>query len=364
MSKGLDYAFYPHPSVAAIKAEGAVFVCRYTSAYAPSDAQGKNLLAAEKDALLAAGISIVIVAEEDAGRMLGGTSAGVADAAHADAVVHALGMPALPVYFACDFDATTAQQAAINAYLDGAASVIGRNRVGIYGGFYPVKRALDAGKAVYAWQSYAWSGTPTLWDGRAQLRQTQNDVKIGGADCDRDVSMAVDYGQWPRPGGETVDATISEGATGAGVLKAQGRLNRHSANPAVVVDGAFGPATTTAVKSFQTRRTLTVDGTVGPLTWAALNAAPLVPGQLAAPAWLATDHKRLPICWAPVPGATGYTAVAYGIDGKEYARAATVTATWCVLDGLAPGGTYTVKVWANGGKVAPAGAELTVTLPA
>ena len=203
-------------------------------------------------------------------------------------------MPALPVYFACDFDASTAQQAAINAYLDGAASVIGRNRVGIYGGFYPVKRALDAGKAVYAWQSYAWSGTPTLWDGRAQLRQTQNCVSVGGADCDRDVSMAADYGQWPRPGGEPVDATISEGDTGPGVAKAQGRLNIHGAAPAVTADGVFGPATTTAVRAFQTRRTLTADGTVGPLTWAALNTAPLVPGQLPAPAGLRIDRKRLP----------------------------------------------------------------------
>ena len=363
MAKGLDYST-SHPSISAIKAEGASFVARYTSAYPPSDKDGKNLLAAEKDALLAAGISIVIVAEETADRMLGGGPAGSADAVHADAVVKALGMPGLPVYFAADWDVTEAQQAPINTYLDGAASVIGRGRVGIYSGYYPLKRAFDAGKVTYGFQTYAWSGTPTLWDGRAQLRQVQNGVTIGGADCDRDVAMAADYGQWPRPGGEPVDATISEGATGAGVLKAQGCLNRHSANPAVVVDGAFGPATTTAVKSFQTRRTLTVDGTVGPLTWAALNAAPLVPGQLAAPAWLATDHKRLPICWAPVPGATGYTAVAYGIDGKEYARAATVTATWCVLDGLAPGGTYTMKVWANGGKVAPAGAELTVTLPA
>ena len=57
MAKGIDYAFYPHPSIAAIKAEGAAFVCRYVSAYAPADTQGKNLLAAEKDALLAAGLS-------------------------------------------------------------------------------------------------------------------------------------------------------------------------------------------------------------------------------------------------------------------------------------------------------------------
>jgi Rv2525c-like, glycoside hydrolase-like domain len=295
VAKGIDFAFYPHPSTAAIKAEGATFVCRYVSAYAPSDTQGKNLLAAEKDALLAAGISIVIVAEEDAGRMLGGGPAGVADAAHADAVVKALGMKGMPIYFACDFDATEAQQTPIHAYLDGAASVIGRPRVGIYGGYYPVKRACDAGKVTWAWQTYAWSGGQ--WDPRVQLRQVENGVRIGGADCDRDLSMAADYGQWPRPGAQPT---------------------------------------------------------------------PPVPGQLPAPAWLAADRARIPLCWAPVPGSTvtGYTCVAYGIDGKEYARVVTgATQTWCVLGGLAPGGTYTIRCWANGGSVAPAGASLTITLP-
>jgi hypothetical protein len=46
----------------------------------------------------------------------------------------------------------------------------------------------QAGKAVFAWQTYAWSGGQ--WDSRAQLRQTRNDVTVGGAACDSDVSMA------------------------------------------------------------------------------------------------------------------------------------------------------------------------------
>ena len=203
MAKGIDFAFYPHPGITAIKADGDVFVCRYTSARLENDANGKNLTPSEKEALLAAGLSIVIVAEEGASRMLGGYAAGAVDARHADAVVKALGMAGLPVYFACDFDSTEGQQTAINAYLDGAASVIGRARVGIYGGYWPVKRALDAGKAEYAWQTYAWSGGQ--WDSRAQLRQVQNGVTIGGADCDRDTSMAADFGQFPRPAAPAPD---------------------------------------------------------------------------------------------------------------------------------------------------------------
>jgi hypothetical protein len=198
VTRGIDYAFSPHPSVSALKTAGVAFVCRYVSADPRNDANGKNLLPAEKTALLGAGFQLVVVCEEwAASRMLGGHAAGVADATHADAVVKALGLAGVPVYFACDFDATEAQQVPINAYLDGCASVIGVNRVGIYGGYYPLKRALDAGKAKYAWQTYAWSGG--LWDTRAQLRQVQNGVTVGGASCDFDESRAADFGQWPRP---------------------------------------------------------------------------------------------------------------------------------------------------------------------
>jgi len=38
----------------------------------------------------------------------------------------------------------------------------------------------------------------------------------------------------------------------------------------VVVDGAFGPNTTAAVKAFQSSHGLSDDGVVGPITWAAL----------------------------------------------------------------------------------------------
>ena len=196
MTAGVDYAFNPHPSNAAMKTAGVVFVCRYISTLAVNDANGKNLTPPEYKSLRAAGFGIVMVVEEGAALMLGAAPAGKAAAVHADAVVKALGMPGVPVYFAADFDATPAQQAPINAFLDGAALVIGRARTGIYGGFYPVKRALDAGKAAYAWQTPAWSGGQ--WDPRAQLRQGLS-FTLGGASVDHDTAITGDYGQWPRP---------------------------------------------------------------------------------------------------------------------------------------------------------------------
>jgi hypothetical protein len=194
--KGLDYAFGTHPSIAAIKGAGATWVGRYVSSNPANDTNGKNLVPAEKSALLAAGVQIILFVEEGASRMLGGHAAGVADAQHFDAVVKALGMPEAVAYFCADWDATEAEQPVINSYLDGAISVIGLARTGIYGGFYVVERVLNARKASFACQTRAWSGGQ--WDARANIRQGVG-ASVGGASVDVDDSMTADFGQWPRP---------------------------------------------------------------------------------------------------------------------------------------------------------------------
>lgn len=75
-----------------------------------------------------------------------------------------------------------------------------------------------------------------------------------------------------QPGGEPM---LQDGATGAAVYTLQTRLNAWGAT--LVVDSDFGPATLAAVKAFQTAHHLSVDGIVGPLTWAALNQPPSQP---------------------------------------------------------------------------------------
>jgi hypothetical protein len=65
--------------------------------------------------------------------------------------------------------------------------------------------------------------------------------------------------------------TLRLGATGADVRRLQDALRRHGFFSGTT-DGAFGSATDTAVRRFQTARGLSSDGVVGANTWAALAA--------------------------------------------------------------------------------------------
>jgi peptidoglycan hydrolase-like protein with peptidoglycan-binding domain len=67
-------------------------------------------------------------------------------------------------------------------------------------------------------------------------------------------------------------ATLTRGSRGTGVSWLQWYLNKKGASPQLLVDGDFGPATDTAVRSFQRNNGLSVDGAVGPLTRARLKA--------------------------------------------------------------------------------------------
>lgn len=216
--EGIDYAF-GRPSITALKAAGITFVCRYLS-HSPA----KNLDSAEARELSDAGIWIVVVWETTAQRALDGYAGGALDALEARRQAEACGMPdGRPIYFAVDWDAQPGQQAAINGYLDGAASVLGRGRIGIYGGFEPVSRALAGGHATWAWQTYAWSGG--RWDARAQLQQYSNDHTLGGVGCDYDRAVKDDFGQWrigvaPTPLEDDMAVVSSVGVDGKQVIAA------------------------------------------------------------------------------------------------------------------------------------------------
>jgi hypothetical protein len=186
---GVDHAA-GRPGVAALKKAGVRFVARYLSHNAE-----KNLTPAEARQLSKAGISIVVVWETTAQRALSGKLGGIEDARAARAQAQACGMPDdRPIYFAVDWDAQPRQLPAVMAYLDGAASVLGAARTGVYGGYRVVRAALSGRHCAWAWQTYAWSGGQ--WDKRAQLQQYSNDHVINGVGVDYNRATRDDYGQW------------------------------------------------------------------------------------------------------------------------------------------------------------------------
>lgn len=222
-SIGCDYAFKPNPTPAQLKAAGMRFAGRYASGE-PS----KDITPAEAEGLLAEGIAIILFFEREANRIANvGSAGGAADATEANRIATACKLEGIPIYFACDFPATAANQPAIDAYLQGAGGAIGPHRVGIYGGIGVVSRSLSHGSAVYAAQTLAWSAGQ--WEPRANIRQYLS-FQIAGCDADHDVAMKADYGQFPhvrKPGpvrhvthaGETVeDIALSRGVTVPSVL--------------------------------------------------------------------------------------------------------------------------------------------------
>lgn len=184
---GVDYSI-ARPGGAAIKGSGYAFVARYLSSYPE-----KNLSAVELSDLRANGLAIVLVWEDTANRALDGYGAGLQDAYIAQAQADLLGAPSsAPIYFAVDFAASAGQQGAIDDYLRGAASVLGLERVGVYGSYYVVKRSFDNGTATFGWQAVAWSDG---WlEPRAHIYQNGGLDFNGGADID--VAMQDYIGQW------------------------------------------------------------------------------------------------------------------------------------------------------------------------
>jgi len=214
---GVDYAFQPWPSPSGLKSAGYDFVIRYVGG-----SSSKDISASEAQALQAAGLDIILIYEDTADRMLSGYNAGVSDANTALMQATAAGAPQdFFCYFACDIDAQPSDQTVINAYLDGAASVLGVSRVGFYGGYGPVTRVLDAGKAGKAWQTFAWSSGNR--DSRISLYQSQNEVTIAGGICDINEGYGDDIGQWRASAVSRFAVVVQANPSNGGTVTGGGR---------------------------------------------------------------------------------------------------------------------------------------------
>lgn len=95
--------------------------------------------------------------------------------------------------------------------------------------------------------------------------------RVSGYSGNLDTNL-VKTGAWGNGGtsGTVVSSGADRNVWGYSVAQIQRLLNANGA--ALVVDGIQGWRTTAAVKAFQAGHGLTVDGIVGPVTWAALNS--------------------------------------------------------------------------------------------
>jgi hypothetical protein len=214
---GWDYSWW-NPSDSTLTSNSVDFVCRYLS----WDTTGKNIDAAEYTHLHGLGISVVLNWEYNTQAPKSGYSQGVSDATKAESLRQSIGAPAnAPIYFSVDFDASPGDQAAIDQYLSGAASVIGHARVGVYGSYYVVERCYANGSASWFWQTYAWSGGSI--SSHAHIHQFNNGIQSGNAD--EDHALKPNYGQI-KP-----DGTVGTPTTGALALSGTAHMSINSGTP-------------------------------------------------------------------------------------------------------------------------------------
>lgn len=141
-------------------------------------------------------------------------------------------------------------------------------------------------------------GKPQLIPGliRSMVRLWIGTSIEGGMRRRREAEAAlVEIGLSAAGGGESIPQTLppltrslKQGVRGDDVSALQTALKALSLNPGPV-DGDFGPKTLAAVKQFQFQAGLSVDGIVGPKTWAALGGSLDTPLKTAA---TGIDAKR------------------------------------------------------------------------
>ena len=197
MAEGVDFSG-SRPSGLCLALNGKTFAGRYFGA----GGAWKHATKTEVTALTKMNVAIVSLVEGYANDANLGFSKGVEQARLGHNAAVAAGMPSYrPLYFAVDFDATTAQLGNVSAYMDGAASVIGRARVGAYGGFRTIDYLHRRGKIVWCFQTYAWSAGK--WYAGNHIEQYKNNVTVCQGAVDLCRSKQADFGQW-KPGQQSI----------------------------------------------------------------------------------------------------------------------------------------------------------------
>lgn len=267
MMLGLDYSA-GRPSGAAIRAARYGFVMRYLDNGLAGRA---NLTAPEFMDLTASGVQTGLVWERKLigrpDRATEGRAAGAADAAAAAAAARAAtGLDGYPIYFAVDFDLPDyapgsadpmAKLGPVGDYFGGIRSVLPLERVGVYGGYYAVKRILDAGLASLAWQTAAWSGGQE--DPRIHVFQRVGSVYVAGVECDVNEARNSEFGYRPATAGATTgEDTMFQFFVKDGTRKPDGSYPDDAV--LLVIGGTAYPSTWAQVQAKQAEHTAELAG--------------------------------------------------------------------------------------------------------
>lgn len=261
MAEGCDWS-WARPGGAALTAAGKTVAGRYLY-----PGGGKGLTLGEQADLQHYGMAIFYI-YEGSGTDASSYANGVADAQLAQGQAAALGYPGAVIYFAVDEPIAPD----LTDYLRGVNAVIGIGRTGIYGGLDTVNAAKASGLCTWFFQTYAWSrGQVAPF---VHVYQYLNGQDINGS-VDFLRTLQANFGQIsgnPAPSSPASSGGASLGvvsAPGVSVQQVQAALDAHGY--ALVEDNIMGPATTAAIRDFQSKNGLTVDANVGPLTWAKLS---------------------------------------------------------------------------------------------
>jgi len=190
-------------SAAEIKAAGALGAIRYVSDRRPG-AQwmlGKPMQIDEARDLYRAGLKIVSnyqFGKQDTADWLGGQTAGVTHAKRGWALHTAAGGPvAAPIYASIDDNPSYEQyKQQVAPYLRGWESVLGHQRVGIYGNSKTIDWALQDGLGSWFWQ-HNWGSPRGHVHPAAHLHQFEIDARsVAGVGVDLNNILKPQFGQW------------------------------------------------------------------------------------------------------------------------------------------------------------------------
>jgi hypothetical protein len=198
----LDYAAGVIPA-SQIRAAGAVGSIRYVSDRRPGGnwMLGKPMQITEARDLNQNGLKIVSCyqyGKQSSADWLGGQSAGVTHAKRGWQLHTAAGGPAgAPIYASIDDDPSYEQyKQQVAPYLRGWESVLGHQRVGVYGNSKTIDWALHDGLGSYFWQ-HNWGSPGGYTHPAANLHQVEIDKRnVGGVGVDINNICKPQFGQW------------------------------------------------------------------------------------------------------------------------------------------------------------------------